>query len=426
MSFSFIHISDIHLGRPFSGLSKFAYDEKINNLYKTAVEKAFYNAIEYAIIKNVDFVFIAGDTFDSDEHDFSSKLILKEGLKKLSDADIDVYLICGNHDPITSYNKNTFNYDVDSKIKIIGLNTPKYMDMDLYNKNGEKVACLHSLSFTDDKMNENPIDYFSKVSDNNTFNIGLLHCDLNADSISPYAPCNINELKSLGYDYWALGHIHVPSLNDDIIQYAGTIQGRNTKETGPHGIRYIKVENNKITKNSFISVDIIRFEDVNIDISGINDTTDALAKIEEELYKITNQDKNSCELFLIRLNLTGCTKFYSELNDEIFSVIADKIRTNSYNRIYISQIINGTIPNIDENILKDDEGIVGKVYNTAIDQDIIQKLYSETERKYKNLIDSCNFAQQDYNSFTQNILKKSKEECMNLCSFLFESESKED
>ena len=426
MSFSFIHISDIHLGRPFSGLSKFAYDEKINNLYKTAVEKAFYNAIEYAIIKNVDFVFIAGDTFDSDEQDFSSKLTLKEGLKKLADADIDVCLICGNHDPINSYNKNTFNYDIDSKIKIIGLNTPKYMDMDLYNKNGEKVACLHSLSFTDDKMNENPIDYFSKVSDNNTFNIGLLHCDLNADSISPYAPCNINELKSLGYDYWALGHIHVPSLNDDIIQYAGTIQGRNTKETGPHGIRYIKVENNKITKNSFIPVDIIRFEDISIDISYINDTTDVLSRIEDELYKVTNQDKNSCELFLIRLNLTGCTKFYSELNDEIFSVIADKIRTNSYNRIYISQIINGTIPNIDENILKDDEGIVGKVYNTAIDQDIIQKLYSETERKYKNLIDSCNFTKQDYNSFAQNILQKSKEECLNLCSFLFESESKED
>ena len=426
MSFSFIHISDIHLGRPFSGLSKFAYDEKINSLYKTAVEKAFNNFIDYAILKNVDFVFIAGDTFDSDEHDFSSKLILKEGLKKLSDADIDVYLICGNHDPITSYNKNTFNYDVDSNIKIIGLNTPKYIDMDLYNKNGEKVACLHSLSFTDDKMNENPIDYFSKVSDNDTFNIGLLHCDLNADSISPYAPCNINELKSLGYDYWALGHIHVPSLNDDIIQYAGTIQGRNTKETGCHGVRYIKVENNKITKNSFIPVDIIRFEDVNIDISCINDTTDALAKIEEELYQITNQDKNSCELFLIRLNLTGCTKFYSELNDEIFSAIADRIKTNSYNRIYISQIINETIPSIDENILKEDEGIVGKVYNIAINQDIIQRVYSETEEKYKNFIASCNFTQQDYNSFTQNILKKSKEECMNLCSFLFESESKED
>ena len=76
--------------------------------------------------------------------------------------------------------------------------------------------------------------------------------------------------------------------------------------------------------------------------------------------------------------------------------------------------------------MKEDEGIVGKVYNTAINQDIIQKLYSETEEKYKNLIASCNFTQQDYNSFAQNILQKSKEECLNLCSFLFESESKED
>ena len=426
MSFSFVHISDIHLGRPFSGLSKYAYDERVNSLYKVAVEKAFNNAIEYAIMKNVDFVFIAGDTFDSDEQDFSSKLILKEGLKKLADADINVFLICGNHDSVNSYNKNTFNYDINSKIKIIGLNTPKYLDIDLYNKNGEKVACLHSLSFTDDKMNENPLNYFCKITDSNTFNIGLLHCDLNAEVISPYAPCNINELKSFGYDYWALGHIHVPSLNDDIIQYAGTIQGRNTKETGPHGIRYIKVENNKIIKNNFIPMDIIRFEDINIDISYINDTTDVISKIEEELYQVTSKDKNLCELFLIRLNLTGYTKFYSELNDELFNVIADKIKTNSYNKIYISQIINETIPNIDENILKEDEGIVGKVYNTAINQDSIQKVYSETEEKYRNLIASCNFIQQDYNSFAQNILQKSKEECLNLCSFLFESESKED
>ena len=76
--------------------------------------------------------------------------------------------------------------------------------------------------------------------------------------------------------------------------------------------------------------------------------------------------------------------------------------------------------------MKEDEGIVGKVYNTAINQDIIQKVYTETEEKYKNLIASCNFIQQDYNSFAQNILQKSKEECLNLCSFLFESESKED
>ena len=152
---------------------------------------------------------------------------------------------------------------------------------------------------------------------------------MNAEAISPYAPCNINELKSFGYDYWALGHIHVPYLNDDIIQYAGTIQGRNTKETGPHGIRYIKVENNKIVKNNFIPMDIIRFEDILIDISNLDDSTDILTKIEDELYKVTNQDKNLCELFLTRLYLTGFTKFYSELNDEFYKVNPGRIKTNS-------------------------------------------------------------------------------------------------
>ena len=102
MTFSFIHAADIHLGRPFSNISN-------TQTCKNAVEKAFKNFIDYALVKNVDFVLIAGDTFDSDEQDFESKLILKEGLNKLAAADIKVFLICGNHDPINSYNKTTFN-----------------------------------------------------------------------------------------------------------------------------------------------------------------------------------------------------------------------------------------------------------------------------------------------------------------------------
>ena len=124
MAFSFIHISDIHLGRPFSNITKYSYSNTVKNLYDSAVEKAFNNVIDFALLKNVDFVLIAGDTFDNNEQDFKSKLILKEGLKKLDKADIKVFLICGNHDPLSSYNKNTFNFDENSNVKIIGLNTP--------------------------------------------------------------------------------------------------------------------------------------------------------------------------------------------------------------------------------------------------------------------------------------------------------------
>ena len=62
MTFSFIHVADIHLGRPFSNIPN-------TQTCKNAVEKAFKNFIDYALVKNVDFVLIAGDTFDSDEQD---------------------------------------------------------------------------------------------------------------------------------------------------------------------------------------------------------------------------------------------------------------------------------------------------------------------------------------------------------------------
>ena len=48
MGFSFLHIADIHLGRQFSGLSKYSCDEKVKSLYKKGVEQAFNKFINFA------------------------------------------------------------------------------------------------------------------------------------------------------------------------------------------------------------------------------------------------------------------------------------------------------------------------------------------------------------------------------------------
>ncbi len=423
MDFSFIHVSDIHLGRPFSDLSKYSYDESVKQLYKTAVEKSFKKIIDFAILKNVDFVLISGDTFDSGEQDFASKLILKEGLQKLESMDIGVFLICGNHDPVSSYNKNTFNYDENSKIKIIGLNSPSYSELPVMNKNNEKVGILHALSFKEEKFNENPVKYFNNIKeeDKNLFHIGLLHCDLNADTSSSYAPCSVSDLKNFNYNYWALGHIHIPSSQSDIIQYPGTIQGRNTKETGAHGIRYIKVENNNIIKNIFILSDIVRFEDIDCDLSNANDSTEALNLIEEHINKLPNE----CDLYLIRLNLIGGISFFSEVNDEFFNVLTDKIKSDFLNKIYISQITNSTFAKIDEDTIKDDEGITGEIYKTINDSEVVLKTFEDVESSLKNVVSNCDFSNEEYEVFIQNIKQKVQKECLNLCSVIYNSEDGE-
>ena len=424
MDFSFIHVSDIHLGRPFSDLSKYSYDENVKQVYKTAVEKTFKKIIDFAILKNVDFVLIAGDTFDSGEQDFASKLILKEGLKKLQSMDINVFLICGNHDPVSSYNKNTFNYDENSSIKIIGLNTPAYADLPLFNKRNEKIGIVHALSFKEEKFNENPVKYFSTVKEEekNLFNIGLLHCDLNADSSSPYAPCSVTDLKNLNYNYWALGHIHIPSTNEDIIQYTGTVQGRNTKETGRHGIRYVKVENNNIIKNNFVPMEVVRFEDIDCELSSADDAVSALNLIEEHITKL----QGDCEIHLIRLNLKGSINFFSEINDEFYNVLTEKIKTDFSNRVYISRITNSLLAKVDDDVLKEDDGITGEIYKTINDDEVIHNAYCLVEDAIKNFMLNCDFMDEEYNSFVRDVKQQVKEECLNLCSVIYKSEDKEE
>lgn len=421
LGFSFIHISDIHLGRPFADLSAYCFSDKIVNLFKNATEKAFNNAINFAIEKEVDFILIAGDTFDSKEQDFNSKLILKKALNKLNNAGIKVYLICGNHDPVSSYNKKTFAYTEDSNIKIIGLNTPIYSEFDIINKTGEKEGIIHALSFEKESFNENPTKYYNSLNEENKnlFNIGLLHTELTSDKSCPYAPTLLSELKDLRYDYWALGHIHIPLINDENIIYSGTIQARNIKETGSHGLRYIRVENKQIIENSFIPTDIIRYENIDINISSASDETEAYEIITDKIKSLI-QTQTIGIIYLLKINLTGCVSFYNSINENFYKTL-----TSEFNEeIYISDIENNLTQKTEEDILQNDDGIAGELYKVTTNPDYLEEIYNKIETKFQKVLNNCNFSKSEYEKFKENIKNISKEKCINISYSVYNSEDK--
>ena len=67
-----------------------------------------------------------------------------------------------------------------------------------------------------------------------------------------HIPFRKNELLKLGYDYIALGHIHLPAeLAEDRMYYAGSLEPTDKNDTGKHG--YIKGEiKNGRTRTEFI------------------------------------------------------------------------------------------------------------------------------------------------------------------------------
>jgi DNA repair exonuclease SbcCD nuclease subunit len=88
MRASFIHIADTHLG-----YEQYGVRERFNDF-----SRAFWDIIDEALKRPVDFVIIAGDLFNKRAIDAQTLIHAIEGLKKLKDMHIPVIAIEGNHD----------------------------------------------------------------------------------------------------------------------------------------------------------------------------------------------------------------------------------------------------------------------------------------------------------------------------------------
>ena len=52
-----------------------------------------------------------------------------------------------------------------------------------------------------------------------------------------HAPSSVDNLRSAGFHYWALGHVHTRQQLSErpSVHYCGNLQGRNPRETGARG-----------------------------------------------------------------------------------------------------------------------------------------------------------------------------------------------
>lgn len=423
MKTSFIHISDVHLGRPFSDL---ALSTDKFDICNQACEKAFNNMIDMAIQKQVDFILISGDSFDDDEHDLHTKLVFIKGLERLADNGIKSYVVCGNHDPISLYKKyeSYFKFGKNYKdiINITGVTTEK--NLHCY-ENGD--VNIYSYSFEEDSSS-NPANEIKKlITDKNALNIVLTHCDLDKTD-SKYGACSREELRELGCDYYALGHIHVPDDTENLV-YAGTIQGRTKKETGAHGCYYVELENDggKVNvKKEFIPVDVVRFNSIDINCEPDFNRKDVFEHI---LETINSQIYVEVSLNLFEINLIGVSDAYEDLNDSE-SLIREYIEEyeNKSQRVGVYRINNYTTPNIDEKEIKADRGVVGIIANSfEDDSDIdVSGILNNIFERHKNIYgklktdhESKEFLTQSLAQDKDEIIEKTKKEILALCKEVY-------
>ncbi len=300
--FKFIHAADIHLDSPLRGLSR--YESAPVNAIRDACRRAFKNLVDLAIEKKVAFVLLAGDLYDGDWKDYSTGIFLSRQMGRLNQHDIQVFCVAGNHD---AANRMTKALDTPSNMKIFSAGKVETVKLK------EFPAAIHGRSFKTRHVDENLAAGFCEA-EKGVFNIGLLHTSLDGrEGHANYAPCSLDDLISKGYQYWALGHIHKQEIvfENPFIVFSGCIQGRHIRECGPKGCVVVTVEDETVKKIEAIPLDVLRWTQIEIDLTDIEKRRDVLEKIRETIEK--KQTSAEDRPLAMRIKLVGATKLSDQL-----------------------------------------------------------------------------------------------------------------
>ncbi len=348
---TFLHIADLHLDSPFSGLTNLPTE-----IFKRVKESTFTSLarlINIAIEQKVDFIIIAGDLFDGEDRSLRAQSRFRKEMERLGEHGIEAFVTHGNHDHLSG---NWPHFEWPSNVHVF---QNENVEVIPYLKNGVTVANIYGFSYAKKAVLENKTKFYEK-KDGATYHIGILHGSKEGESThSRYAPFLLSELQQKGFDYWALGHIHTSEIlaEDPPIIYPGNIQGRHKKETGEKGGYLVKLSKAK-TEYTFYPTSDLVWENTTIDLSELT-SFDQL--VDKSLSHLECLRKEIQGLF-VTIEYIGTGPLQAQLQEnaikeDLLSILNDDISEKNF--VYVVGLKQNFQIEINRQKLKQDSHFIG-------------------------------------------------------------------
>lgn len=263
----FIHMADVHFDMIFTSLKG---NKDLVKRRRIEQKQAFKESIEYARKEDVDAIFIAGDLFEN-------KFVEDDTIKYIISCfkiveNIPIFIAPGNHDPYIN-NSPYNNFDWPENVHIFK----------------ENVECVEmagvnvwGVGFQDYTMDSDVVKNI--VVDSLKVNILIAHANLDGSS---HMYNDVKTADLMNFDYVALGHIHLPKIDDSKIIYPGSLIAGGFDELGKHGFVLGDVSKDGLNVE-FVEMDKREFCVKEFDISNFEtpmEVVDAL-DLGNDIYRI--------------------------------------------------------------------------------------------------------------------------------------------
>ncbi len=293
--FKFIHAADIHLDSPLRGIER--YEGAPVEAIRNATRAALTNMVDLAIEEKVRFVLLAGDLYDGDWKDLNTGAFFIREMQRLRDIGIRVFLIAGNHD---ARNEMTKELRLPDNINFFSSSEPESVVIE------DLDVVVHGQSFAGRKIAGDLSSGYPHAWPG-FFNIGLLHTSaMGFPEHEVYAPCSVEGLRSKGYQYWALGHVHQRRVlcEDPPILFSGNTQGRHIREAGVKSCSLVHIKKGE-PQIELCPLDVLRWVHANVDATGAVTPEEVVDRLPAALSQPLEDNEG---IFLaVRIHLIGAT-----------------------------------------------------------------------------------------------------------------------
>jgi DNA repair protein SbcD/Mre11 len=190
-----IHTSDVHLESDTFGSGR------QGDRFRDSVRRAFSGVIDLANRHDADLLLIVGDLFDSNR---VSTEALDFAMDQIARAQMPVVMIPGNHD---AHDERSIYAPLSPAS--LPQNLHLILDPDGVSLQFRKLAAhVWGRALVEHSPEYRPLSGMPKPMPN-TWNIGLAHGFFTESETNRSSPITPAEIEASGYDYIALGHIHI-------------------------------------------------------------------------------------------------------------------------------------------------------------------------------------------------------------------------